>query len=363
MPHSPFVVRLLFYSILFVVTVTSVLIITGNQLPARQAAIYPYQRVTQATAPLHPLLVFDSEHYYNIAAYGYQSYPMNQAFFPLYPLLVRGLSYITSTHIAMLVISAICIPLSAIFLFLWARVELRLRGYGNNRTPFRMLLLIAIFPTSFFLVMGYNESLFIFLSAASLYFYRTDRPWLAGIFAAFSTATRVQGCMIVLVFLLEYLLAKQWYDRYKLIPLLMAPLGIVAFMAYQWQVFGNPVAFVTAQHLWGKFSDNYLYSIASSISPSYIFFYIPILAFMLYLTYKKLGAVWLTYCVAPFLLCIVSGSLVSINRYALSAFPLFLALAIYLPTIKQPLQIGLIFTCVIGLLMNISLVCNTIFIG
>lgn len=51
--------------------------------------------------------------------------------------------------------------------------------------------------------------------------------------------------------------------------------------------FGNPVAFVTAQHLWGKFSDNYLYSIASSISPSYIFFYIPILAFMLYLTYKN----------------------------------------------------------------------------
>ena len=185
-------------AILYIALISGVIVGGGWQVEEKLSKpTYPHQRVMEASQPTRDLLIYDSEHYYNIATEGYIVGSYSTAFFPLYPLLVRMVSSMIPTDIAMLVVSWSFTVGATIFLYLWARAELAYRKQTIGITPHVFLFLLAIYPFSFFMVMGYTESLFICLTAAALYYYRTGRPWLAGIFALLSGLTRVQGLMII----------------------------------------------------------------------------------------------------------------------------------------------------------------------
>lgn len=278
---------------------------------------------------------WDTGHYAYIVEHGYNK--TETAFFPLYPLLATSIHNLgVSTQLSLLLVSWTFTILTAIIMFYWVRFELKKRH--SHTSPWTVLTLIAIFPTSFFLVTAYTESLFIFLSVCALYAYRTRNFMLSGIAMALLTATRVQGGALAFLFLFDYLYSHNWADWKKLIPVLMAPLGLLGYMTYLWIAFGNPFQFIEAQHGWGRLSGNPIQNLISSFTPIYLWF-LPLLAGGLWLIYRYLGVPWLIYSVVFIAIPLASGRLDSLNRYMLALPPLFLSLTLCTERAPQWLKI------------------------
>ena len=175
------------------------------------------------------------------------------AFFPLYPLLMRSFAGLFGGPISLggtsvygVLISLLCLPFALYFVYRIAEV-----GWGT-RVARDAVLLMAFFPTSYFLNAAYTESLFLALSAGSLWALRVRRdPLLACVLAGFATATRNVGVFLILP------LAYEWFrdrDRYgwRVAYLALAPSGLLAYMAYLWAKFGNPFLFYEAQSYWNR---------------------------------------------------------------------------------------------------------------
>ncbi len=143
---------------------------------------------------------WDSGHYVSIALHGYDQL-FRTAFFPLFPLLERGLSYFThgDPFIAGLIISNVVL----LFLFM-VLYQLVLEDFGAERA-FATVLYLAVFPTAFFLASGYNKSLFLCLTVISFYNMRHGNWWLAGLFGFCAGFTRSVGLLLLLPFCYEYL--------------------------------------------------------------------------------------------------------------------------------------------------------------
>ncbi|WP_433051183.1 mannosyltransferase family protein [Dactylosporangium sp. CS-033363] len=203
---------------------------------------------------------WDGRNYVHIANFGYpvvddpgfktvdSSYPVWP---PLYPALVRLASYVLPSDMsfAALVVSNLAALGMLVVLYRLAEHEL------GPRLSERTLLMLIAFPTAFFLATAYTESLFLFLTFAALYCARRNHWWAAGLLAGAASATRVLGVLIVFAFAYEYLRQRDFSWRRIRIDVLgvaLAPLGLVLYMAYLWQRFGNPMQFRDAQSFWGR---------------------------------------------------------------------------------------------------------------
>jgi hypothetical protein len=114
----------------------------------------------------------------------------------------------------------------------------------------RTVLILAFFPTSFFFNSAYTESLFLALSAGSLWALMVRRDlFLACFFAAFATATRNVGIFLLAPLAIEWLRGIRSY-RWQGAWILLAPSGLLAYSGYLWVRFGNPLLFKTAQEDW-----------------------------------------------------------------------------------------------------------------
>lgn len=199
-------------------------------------------------------LQWDSEHYTNIAQSGYTfagvRWP-NVAFFPLYPLLIRGAAPLVRDNIAL---AALLVAHVALFCALLLLYDLLVRDLGRV-IAFRTILLLLAFPTAFFFVAGYTESLALALTVAAVWTIRRERWWLAGIVGALLAMTRVPGVLIAPVIGIAYMQQQQWRWRSirpPLLAMLLPPLGLGLFMVYQWWRFQTPWAFLIAQRSWNN---------------------------------------------------------------------------------------------------------------
>lgn len=198
---------------------------------------------------------WDSLHYQAIATTGYTftglTWP-NIAFFPLYPLLIRAITPLTagSTTLAALVISNLALLAALLVLY-----DLVARDF-DRVTAYRSVLLLLLFPTSFYLAAGYTESLALALGIAAVWAMRRQRWWLAGAAGFLLALTRVPGVLIAPVLACAYLQHQRWTWRALLRPQILAvvlpPLGLASFMLYQWLAFGTPFAFLSAQGNWNN---------------------------------------------------------------------------------------------------------------
>ena len=141
---------------------------------------------------------FDGVHYISIAIEGYL-FGLTQAFFPFYPLLIRWLSLITHNQLwSGLIISHFC------FIgFLYYFIRLGRLDYPAKTVSWAVLLLI-LFPTSWFFFSVYTESLFLLLAALSLYLARTRRFTAAVLLAGIASGTRLVGIFLLPAILWEY---------------------------------------------------------------------------------------------------------------------------------------------------------------
>jgi hypothetical protein len=161
-------------------------------------------------SPLEIWARWDSEWYLLIAERGYGAdnaflgLPVpyrrgdDAGFFPLYPMLVRGVAFLgPSTLLAGVLVSNLA--LLAALALLW---EMTRRAHGEVVAGRAVWILLA-FPTSFFLSAVYAESLLLATLLGSIALARAGRPLLAGSCAALCALSKPTGLLVVVPLAIE----------------------------------------------------------------------------------------------------------------------------------------------------------------
>ncbi len=251
----------------------------------------------------------------------------NWAFFPLFPLLERALTPVTGNNILSgLLISNLCFLLSLTILY-------RLGEYLglSSKSNEQALWLLAFFPTSYFFSLPITESLFLFLIVTSFFLVRRNRLFQSGLFFSLATATRPTGLLLLPAYLLLLFREKSFNSAWGYIALIIAPLGGLIFMAYLYQLTGNPLAFSDIQSSWDRTGITNLFSSLATPIVDWNFVWLNlliaislILGSLYFLMTKEYHSS--AYILIPTLATLSTGSVISMGRYALVFFPFFFLL-------------------------------------
>ncbi len=184
---------------------------------------------------------WDSIYYLQIAQHGYRNLH-DVGFFPLYPLLIRGLSGVLGSFVlAGVTISLVAMLAALVLVRRIAALEF------DERTADLTVRLLAFGPMALFLSAVYTESLFLALSAGSFYAARRGRWASAGVLGGLAATTRSGGILLLAPLLILYLWGPRtdapprpttawWKTRYRptssLLWLLLVPLGGAAVNVY-----------------------------------------------------------------------------------------------------------------------------------
>lgn len=300
---------------------------------------------------------FDGVHYIRTALWGYVS-EYSQAFFPLYPLTIRMLSFSnfglpdqTIPLISGLIISFFSFVGGSFFFYRIMQIDFK-KEVSN-----RALWLFLFFPTSFYFVSLYTEGLFLLLSCGAIYLILKKYYLYAGILIALATATRITGIFICLIFVIELFKdlknGKQTEKAVDLFPklfgLFISVAGLVLYMFYLYYNYHNPLYFLTAQPVFGasRQVDQFV------LLPQVFFRYLKILMtvpfftsqffsaiielvfslfglFLLVISYKKVRFSFWIFSLCVYILPTLTGTLSSMPRYVLLLFLLFPAFSEFL---------------------------------
>jgi hypothetical protein len=197
-----------------------------------------------------PFARWDSVWYLAISADGYGD-GAREAFFPLYPLLVRiAGAPLGSNLVGGVVVSTLLLGVALVLLH-------RLVALDFGRPVARNAVLVtALFPMSFFYSAVYSESLFLALSIGAVYAARRDRWAWAGALGALASATRSAGVLLLVPLLILYLWDTGSLRRRPRVPradvlwLALVPLGLVVYCAFLGLQGGDAFAPFHAQEVW-----------------------------------------------------------------------------------------------------------------
>jgi len=211
-------------------------------LPLR-AGIPPFQAYEARTDLLFNTFAhWDAQWFVHIADHGYDS-KQATSFFPLYPLVVHGVSEVLrSTTVAGVLVSLVAAGVAAVLIVEIARPLL---GPGGARDT---LLLVALYPLAFVFTAVQSDALFLALSAGAFLAAQRGRGWIAGICGGLAVATRLVG--LALLPALFVLLWRRGTTR--LAPLLLLPAALGGYMLYLHEHRGDWLSFQHAQQLWWK---------------------------------------------------------------------------------------------------------------
>jgi len=222
---------------------------TGG-LAAQNATRFDTPQLTHALADplLAPLARWDAVWYLRVADSGYGESEARAAFFPLYPLLVRGLATPFGASPAALLVAGYAVALAAFLVALTLLHRLVVLELGR-RLAEPTLLLLAVFPGALYFGAPYAESLFLALSVGAFYGARTGRWPAAGACAAAAAATRNSGVLLMLPLAILW-----WGTRERRLEdgawILIAPLGLAAFALYLGLAEGDALRFAHAHEAW-----------------------------------------------------------------------------------------------------------------
>ena len=310
------------------------------------ASVLPgHQRWTAA------LMDWDAGWYYGIAHAGYAGLPLESLrFFPLQPLLIRGLSVVFLGHTAL---AQFALVNGCALLYALLAHRLALREGLSPQEAARVPWVSALAPAGFVLVMGYTEALFGVLVCVLLLSMRS-RHWMATALAgALAGALRPTGVILGLPVLLEAVRGLRrcsWPERAARLVAVVAPLaGLVAYLAWVGHRFGNPWLPVTIQRydtLRAGFVVNPLPSVGAAlqalagrgpgpVSPL-VHLATGILALALLVgCARRLPPSFTALAATTLFLALTSRGIQSIERYAASAVPLLLVAAVWLCTQRR----------------------------
>jgi len=289
---------------------------------------------------------WDSSWYLDIAQNGY-SMKENQwglyniVFFPLFPFLIKLTAFLTAGNF---VLAGWFLNIVFLFLALFYLFKL-VKEFHPEINPYLPVLLLLIFPTAFFLNAIYTESLFLFLSLAAFYYALKKKFLYAGIFGFFASITRVTGILLFIPLAWEYLKENCFkiksFLSLKILPIFLIPLGTLGFFSYHYLKFGNFFLFFEVEKNWGRAFTLQKGHFDFFSNPSVVNFcfdalFIVFILTVIILVFKKLRVSYGLYMVATVVIALSSGTFMSIGRYILTLFPIYILLAsIKNQTVKQ----------------------------
>ena len=319
---------------------------------------------------------FDGVHYLRIAQDGYIA-ANSQAFFPLYPLLIRFLNIFpksttldTSIYTDPSYFFTGFILANILFIFaLYFFYKLVRMDFGE-RIGYLSLILLLVFPTSYYFGSVYTESLFLLLAASSIFYIRKRNFILGGVLAGLASGTRILGIMLFPLLIVEIFRVGR-AERYKaLIGAALAPLGAIFYMLYLKAVTGDFLYFLTAQPGFGAERSAKPFILLPQVIYRYfkIFLALPITSMkffnaglefvfalvplaLLVIFWKKMRLSYWIFTLGVLILPTLTGTFSSMPRYALMGFLLFPHIAQKLGKYFIPVSIllGLLGVILIGL--------------
>ncbi len=199
---------------------------------------------------LNPLAHYDGVWFLHITALGYPN-GLYATFFPLYPLAVRAAGLLVGRDYELAGIALSTAFFLAAACLLYGLVAL---DFGRG-AAFWTVVFLSLFPTSFFFQAVYSESLFLLLSLACFWCLRRDRMVLAGVAALLASLTRVTGVLLLLPMAMTYFGSHRratGRDWARPVALLLPPLGLLGYCLFLWRAGGDPVAWSTGESDWGR---------------------------------------------------------------------------------------------------------------
>jgi mannosyltransferase PIG-V len=198
----------------------------------------------------------DAVWYLRLADEGWSTDDASAAFFPLYPLMVRAVAWVLPDAwpgdelLAALLVSNLAFLGALLALF-----ALTAEAFGDSVAR-RAIVVAAIFPTAFFFLAPYTESLFLLLSILAFREARHDRWGRVAVFGALAALTRSVGILLVPALMLEAIWAGRAGGGRALLTRLAGAaaisLGPLSWFAWWGVVHHNWLAPLDAQRNWGR---------------------------------------------------------------------------------------------------------------
>lgn len=319
---------------------------------------------------------FDGRHYLNIAINGYNNFDF--AFFPLYPLIINvSQNLLPFLSPIFLGITVSVLSLIGSFYVIYQIIKL---DY-DQKIAQRSLLILTVFPLSFFYHSVYPDSLFLLLTTVCFYFARKGNWILVGVFGFLSTLTRLSGLALIPALFVE------WYLQHQLslksikniniallkkffntcfITLILTFFGILSYMIYLGIFFHDPFLFQKSMIAWGQnqttFPPQVIYrylKIFLFVDKNLVVYWIAVLEFLSMFLYlglslfviKKIRISYGIFMLALLSLVTFTGTFAGTPRYLLHLFPAFLGLALILKN-ERVLKFVIFVFLILGFLLT-----------
>ena len=315
---------------------------------------------------------WDAPHYQDLAVLGYRAtdpgvltidgyaraypgdLPLYIVFFPLFPWLVGAVTRVLGDPlVSAFVVSGIASFAVAPLLYRLVRTE-----FGHE-VGIRAAWFALIFPTAYFLHIGYTESLFLALVLGSFLAARHERWWLAGILGGLAALARVNGLVLI-----PALAAEAWYAweldpqrriRLAWIAIGLVGMGFLGYLALNQAVYGDPLRFLVIQkeHWFKSLAPPWdgiagvIRTVTSGGDGAFmsgwmeLAFIVLGLAGTVYAAFRFRTS-WFVWMAGNWLLFTGTSFVVSVPRYSLTLFPLFAWFALATRTIDRVVSLSLI---------------------
>ena len=310
---------------------------------------------------------WDAQWYAGLAAHGYEwqrsfNPQQNLAFFPLYPLLIRGLGVATGAfrpgvpadrQIARLTWCGLFLSLAAFFWAAWYFARLAREMMDGPRARAALLLLCA-YPFALFFSAAYTESMFL-LSALGTWFHFRRGDTLPAIgWGLLAGLTRPNGCFLSIPLGLLALGVRDatgapapaaGFPVRRLMVAAMPGLGMLLFTTYVYQLTGIWFAWSKTHAAWGRVVGSEApMSIVSGFGPGGLLGFAVdhpydllnatglLFALVLVRAVWRFSPAWAAFVLVNVLVPLSAGGLLSMGRLTSTLFPLFLACALLMPS-------------------------------
>jgi hypothetical protein len=283
---------------------------------------------------------WDAAHYQTLAVHGYQSAGDERfllVYFPLYPWLIRIVTWIDGRpYVGAFLISTFASIAAALLLDKLATLD-------EEKTQHWPVWFLLIFPTSYFLHIGYTESLFLALTLGAFVAARRRQWPVAGAVGFLAALTRLNGLLLLPVLALDawndYRQTRRW--RWNWLWLLQIPIAPLLYLLLNYRLTGSPWTFLTFQKVhwfrsltwpWIGINESiktYLSRTpedAQIIGGQELFF-----AFLglvcIFWCWRKLRPSYTLWMAGNWLLITSTPFLLSVPRYTLTMFPIYFLFA------------------------------------
>ncbi|HEX5587651.1 MAG TPA: mannosyltransferase family protein [Acidimicrobiia bacterium] len=290
------------------------------------------------------LLAWDGSWYADIASRGYGAIaPESLRFFPGFPVLGRGLGVLLGDRVALVVIANVAALVAAVLLYRLVRWE---RGDAPLAT--RAAWFLSIAPPAFVFVMGYSDALAIVFAIAAFLAMRRGQWWWAAAAALAVGVTRPTGMLLAVPIAVEAV--SSWRASSggesragaspvvaRITAVVAAPIGALVYLCWVWTQYDDvllPYRVQTSSRLHGSFANPFT-TVWHAVEGGFdgrvgTALHVPwliVLVALVVVVFRRWPLAYGVFAAVVVASSVTSQNLDSLERYALFAFPLVLAVA------------------------------------